>query len=458
MGKLLNVALASIACGYACACVYIFAQRSPYWLDALTKPLVPPPSFFTTVLPLFAFWLASLWLAHQFKVRHIPTALMLLLPLVVNFDLISKGLYTVRYMDALTKFNPEVSVWRFLLAFLAMAIHLVKRGSSVHCMSWSTMRDGSDCFKYRVDGAGMCWTSFLIFLGYFLYVVVGYAFLLLGGWLMGYSNVETFTWAFGHHLWVAGRALNLASAYTAASIASIFHPLVPLIKMELITLPFPFIYLAALSGPIVFGVELAYGERVVIKPYKPSPEFERLVERLKKKLEEERSASPQRPASSFRPPSPEPPSTPRVASEPARAGSGEPKEPPRPFVGEPITFSYFTADNGGDARRAANARGLVALFCGAAKWSLEGGKYEYFAITEELAERILSGGRITADEKRMLARWIQSGELEVSERNGEFYVKVKDKRLAADLKQQLESIRMTRAFKDVASRGPDYVR
>jgi hypothetical protein len=105
-------------------------------------------------------------------------------------------------------------------------------------------------------------------------------------------------------------------------------------------------------------------------------------------------------------------------------------------------------------------RALVVLHYGSSKWNINGGKYEFFTITEDLAARLLKGGMVTAEEKRMIARWIQSGEVEVSnEDGGAIYAKVKSESLASDIEWQLKRIEAIRnkEYWRIASRKPDYL-
>jgi hypothetical protein len=139
--------------------------------------------------------------------------------------------------------------------------------------------------------------------------------------------------------------------------------------------------------------------------------------------------------------------------------AAEPSAEEGPIVEEPSPFSYFCSDDGKAAREAANRKELVALFCGTARWNLSGGKYEFFAIPEDLASKLLSGKAITAEEKRMLARWIQSGEIaEVKTSWGWEYTLVKSKELESDMKEQIKRIKALREqAKSAAPKRPDYV-
>ena len=86
-------------------------------------------------------------------------------------------------------------------------------------------------------------------------------------------------------------------------------------------------------------------------------------------------------------------------------------------------------------------RALVALHYGSSKWNINGGKYEFFTITEDLAARLLKGGMVTAEEKRMIARWMKS------------------ESLASDIEWQLKHIEAIRnkEYWRIASRKPDYL-
>jgi hypothetical protein len=136
----------------------------------------------------------------------------------------------------------------------------------------------------------------------------------------------------------------------------------------------------------------------------------------------------------------------------------EPNESEKADVEErPSPLNFFSSDDGKLAREAANRRGLVALYYGSSKWSINGGKYEFFTVSEDLAARLLKGGTVTAEEKRMIVRWIQSGEVEVStEDGGAIYAKVKSEGLASDIERQLKRIGAieNEKYRRIASRKP----
>lgn len=117
----------------------------------------------------------------------------------------------------------------------------------------------------------------------------------------------------------------------------------------------------------------------------------------------------------------------------------------RPPTETPQAFHYFTSDDGRSAREEANRRGLVALYRGRSKWDLAGRRHEFFAITENLARRILSYGELTKEERQILAYWIQKGNLKVEEEDGVIRVAKLSSGLKKDLKRQVMRVAQAKA-------------
>jgi len=63
----------------------------------------------------------------------------------------------------------------------------------------------------------------------------------------------------------------------------------------------------------------------------------------------------------------------------------------RAFCENPEPFHIFSSSDGLAARVKANRRGLVAVFLGCDRWSLEGKTYRFLAIPSGLAERMACG-------------------------------------------------------------------
>ena len=526
------------------AAAYILAPREFWtWLNVFAIPLIPKPSSLTSMLPWFALWCFAFWASVKARRESIQLLLVLVLPLVLNADLILHGLYSVRVGDAFSQFaGGEVGFWRFLLAFSAAAVYLA---GSQHVCSYEIGK------PVRVSGFKLWSYSLLALIG----IISLYGFV--------WAVLLFFKPEIGNISWTVGRSAGLACAYTLASFANAFSPFISVVGAEPITAPMPLAYFAASTfaactiGGVARWLRPALGTRVYVCGLKLTglrlPRLMRLktsrVKHVKGKISKHEKALNTTHVA-------EAPSVERMGIAPNHIkGENKGKRGPDYWLGQevesaeeylrkvkeklpnkgferrlfmlqhdlnvarkygdseraqaleqaikaleaeveagqssgmedhtvvgnealgkpsksenldveekleerPSPLNFFSSDDGKLAREAANRRGLVALHYGSSKWNINGGKYEFFTITEDLAARLLKGGMVTAEEKRMIARWIQSGEVEVSnEDGGAIYAKVKSESLASDIEWQLKRIEAIRneEYWRIASRKPDYL-
>jgi len=537
MGKL-GKGVAALCLSFAAA--YILVPREFLtWLSVLATPLIPKPSSLTSVLPWFALWCFAFWASVKAKRENIQLLLLLVLPMVLNVDLILHGLHSVRVGGAFSQFG-EVGFWRFLLALSVMAAYLA--GSQDVC----SYEIGE---PVRVSGFKLWSYSLLALLG----IISLYGFV--------WAVLLFFKPEIGNISWTVGRCAGLACAYTLSSLADAFFPFISVVGAEPIAAPVPLAYFAALTfaactiggvarwlrpaldthvyvcGLELRGLRLSRLMRLKASRVKhvkgkiskhrkalntthaagvPSVErmgvasnhikgenkgkrvpdywlgqevgsaeeyLRKVKERLPKKgvkrwlfmLQHdlnvarkygdlERALALEQAINAL-----------KAEVEAERSGEMEghtvvrsealskPSESEKLDVEErpeqrPPPLNFFSSDDWELVREAANRRGLVALYYGSSKWNTDGGKYEFFTITEDLAARLLKGGIVTAEEKRMIARLIQSGEVEVSE-GGVIYAKVKSEDLASEIEWQLKRIEAIRneEYWRIASRKPDYL-
>jgi len=429
--------LAAVLLAAALVAIYIVKPRETmFWLETVTSPLIPPLS--ATVLSCIALWFLTFWASMKTRKEGIHMLLIPIIPLVFNIDLVLQGLYTVKVGAAL---GSTVGFWRFLLAFLAMAAYLAK--------SESVLSGGRRYFgPFYVSGYKL-W-------GYSLLSLLTLAFFYCAVW----AFIMFFSPEAGGPSWVIARYAGLMFAYTLASLANAFSAFMPAISGEPIALAAPFIYFATLTyavcviagvarwlGPAsnsdtsvyVCGIKLQGGRKTARRnAFKGEP-----ADHQYKYIGAMTGRSTGGTATET-----------STGTSAGAAGGGSILGP---TVEEPSPLSFFASDGGREAREAANRRELVALYYGSARWSLHGGKHEYFAIPESLAEKLLNGGTVCADEKRALEKWIQGGAIEATKEQDGFRVKAKDAKLASDIQKQLNRIRMLREYRKIALRKPDYV-
>ena len=408
-------------------------------LEPTARVMVPTASA-VKALPWIALWFLIAWIARLTRQGWADILLVLVAPLVFNIDLVTSGLYTVRAFRFEQINFVEVGFWRVVLATFAVAFAMrdIERGFSL----W------------------YCNLGFLLMVT-LLYAIIGC------GIMCGHPPWEP--------AWLFARYLELASTFTFASMVSIFASMGSVAASMGSTLTpagaiFMFLLSLAYIAVLTFAATIAgnklgwIGQNYAIRLFPDDSSRLFYAEqganvKPRKKPRMDRGSGATREAS------------PVVRRAEVRAEAqlasaaheqklaAEPSAEEGPIVEEPSPFSYFCSDDGKAAREAANRKGLVALFCGPARWSLCGGKYEFFAIPEELASKLLSGKALTAEEKRMLARWIQSGEIAEAKTSwGWEYTLVKSKDLESDMKEQIKRIKaLTEQAKSEAPKRPDYV-
>jgi len=432
----------------------LMPAETAFWLSLLGQIFVPSPACIINALPWIALWACLMvfaTVAHdRWKARWadaLSVILILSAPFFLNADLVQSSLYTVRALHFEQINYSAVGFWRFLLMTTAAAVLFA---STPFEEKWY-----------------VTWVeSLMSVLFYALFcVAVGAAMI-------------SFKPPMDSQLWIGARWALLTGTYMIASLFNLFAPFAPLAKeVSNSWAAVPFIILAASTCMTAYAAHKkdALGDwfKSLIKPRKPAEP--RGIERLpasppcvmpaapQSNISENRRAGEAKPAWGEAKPAWGEAKPAWGEAKPAwtksayAKGEGGAKGEGR--VEDPSPFNFFCADNGRQAREAANRKGLVALYYGNARWDSSGGKHEFFAISEDLATRLLNGEAITAEERRALAKWIWRGEITVSSSAGADLAKVASERLSMDIKRQLERINALRedAYRKVASRKPDYV-